>query len=62
MAVINVSYKITVTEDAEHTENDKVTEVSQVVRDQTASIRRIYDEGIVVEGTMKVTDTDTTQL
>lgn len=49
---------ITLDADAEHTEDAKITEISQIIKDQADALRRIYDEGITVAGTLKTTDTD----
>lgn len=49
---------ITLDADAEHTEDAKVAEITQILKDQAQALRIIYDEGIEVAGTLKTTDTD----
>jgi hypothetical protein len=49
---LTVSYVITLEADEEHTEEDKVTEIKQLAKDQAAAVRLSYDEGISVEGTV----------
>lgn len=62
MAKINVTYVVDLVEDAEHTEDQKVEEVSQLIRDQVDAIRRVYDEGVTVTGKLKISDTDENDL
>ncbi len=58
MATITVRYVVTLDADAEHTEDQKLEEIKELIVGQVDAVRRVYDEGITVTGTLKVTDTD----
>lgn len=58
MATVTVKYVVTLEADAEHTEDEKVAEVTQLAKDQAQALRIVYDEGIDVTGTIKIVDSD----